>query len=445
MDQRAVHLVPTSQPIPPVAGLENRASAGLFQHFFEHSGSVMMLMDPESGVILAANAAAARFYGYSRLQLTGMPIDLLNPMGETATAAARMRALKEENTYFSFQHRLASGELRDVEVYSAPLEIDGSRILYSIIHDVSSHRESERRLVKSEERYRTIFATSQEGIDLYRIADGTILDANPSFERIFGYTRAELLGHRAPDLGLWVDLEERHRLFEELEKTGACRNLETRFRAKSGKIFWGVISSSFVELEGERCVLSMVRDVSDVKLTEEESGMRALYDPLTALANRHLLMERLRKLLTSRSSRAHALLYLDLDHLAAVNEKLGRETGDLLLKEVAQRLTRGVRKSDTVARFGGDEFVVLLEELSDVEQQAALDARLVAEKLLSLVGHPYVLRDKVWKTTASIGVRIFGRERMASNELVDGVSSAMQQAKAEGGNRIAFAPEMFFK
>ena len=440
MENLPAPYLPVYEPHLPLAPLPTAMPGdGLFQRFFEHNGSVMLLIEPKTGVIVAANQAAAEFYGYARAQLTDMPISMLNTRAEDDIAQDRSRALNTENTYFSFQHKLASGELRDVDVYSAPLEMEGSTLLYSIVHDVSERNRAQRQLSQSELRYRTVFETSQEAISVYRVADGSYVDCNPAFLRISGYERQEVVGRKAIDLGLWVDLDARQRLFNELENSGHCRNLETQFRNKNGKLFWGVISSSYVEIEGHNCILSMMRDISEAKMAEEEIRSMAFYDPLTALPNRHLMLERLRKLLSSRSGKSHALLFIDLDNFKPLNDTYGHETGDLLLKEVARRLSSCVRKSDTVARYGGDEFVVLLEELSEVEQQAALDARLVGEKLLNLVGHPYVLRDKAWRCTASIGVALFGSQRIASSEVVQLADRAMYRSKAAGRNRLSFA------
>ncbi len=147
---------------------------------------------------------------------------------------------------------------------------------------------------------------------------------------------------------------------------GECRELEFQLRKRNGEIFWARMSASLIEVEGDKCVLTFARDISEAKAAEDEIRSLALYDSLTDLPNRRLLAERLRQTIaaSNRSHRKGALLFIDLDGFKMLNDTLGHKTGDMLLQEVARRLSACVRDADTVARWGGDEFVVLLEELS---------------------------------------------------------------------------------
>jgi diguanylate cyclase (GGDEF)-like protein len=166
----------------------------------------------------------------------------------------------------------------------------------------------------------------------------------------------------------------------------------------------------------------------------------AFYDPLTGLPNRRLLLDRLRKTLaaSARSRRLCALLFLDLDDFKTLNDTLGHKMGDLLLQEVARRISATVRDADTVARLGGDEFLVMLEELVDVPEVAAAHAKSIARKILAAVGQPYHLAGRECLMTSSIGVTVFGDQQESSDEVLQQADIAMYQAKGEGRNTVRF-------
>jgi diguanylate cyclase (GGDEF)-like protein len=171
----------------------------------------------------------------------------------------------------------------------------------------------------------------------------------------------------------------------------------------------------------------------------------AFYDPLTELPNRRMLLDRLRKTLAAsvRSGRLRALLFLDLDKFKKLNDSFGHQTGDLLLKETARRLTAATRETDTVARLGGDEFVVLLEDLSGLSEEAAAQAERIAEKILAVISQPYLLAGHESFLTASIGITVFGIQKENTEEVLQQADIAMYQAKAEGRNTVRFfAPEL---
>ena len=171
----------------------------------------------------------------------------------------------------------------------------------------------------------------------------------------------------------------------------------------------------------------------------------AFYDPLTGLPNRRLLLDRLQKTLTgsARSGRLGALLVADLDQFKKLNDTLGHSTGDLLLQEVARRITACVRESDTVARLGGDEFVVMLDELSNIPEVAAAQAEIIAEKILAAIRRPCLLEGRECVNTSSIGVTVFGDCQVSADDVLQQADIAMYQAKSAGRNTVRFfAPSL---
>ena len=181
-------------------------------------------------------------------------------------------------------------------------------------------------------------------------------------------------------------------------------------------------------------------DVTDLRRANEEIEHLAFYDPLTGLPNRRLLLDRLGRapVLSQRSGKVGALLFLDLDHFKDLNDTLGHEVGDELPQEVAQRLLANVRVADTVARLGGDEFVVMLSELSTSTQEAAALAQRIGEKILRGLSEPYLLRGHSHQGAVSIGATLFGASAQSAIELLRQADIAMYQVKARRGNALCF-------
>ncbi len=181
-------------------------------------------------------------------------------------------------------------------------------------------------------------------------------------------------------------------------------------------------------------------DVTEIRQASAEIENLAFYDPLTGLPNRRLLLDRLNQAMVSgaRSGQVGALLFLDLDKFKTINDTLGHEVGDQLLKQVAKRLTACVRDADTVARLGGDEFVVMLKDLSGESHHAAILAQHIGEKILSSLNQPYLLNDKPYRSTCSLGATLFGQTLLSAAELLTQADIAMYQVKAQRGNALCF-------
>lgn len=185
---------------------------------------------------------------------------------------------------------------------------------------------------------------------------------------------------------------------------------------------------------------SRIQDLNERKRAEEKIAELAFFDQLTGLPNRTLLMDRLQQAMaaSSRSGSHGALLFIDLDNFKTLNDTLGHDMGDTLLKQVAQRLTTCVREGDTVARLGGDEFVVILAGLNTGESDAASGIETVAEKILAELNQPYQLDNLLHRSTASIGVTLFRSDLVAIDDLMKQADLAMYRSKAAGRNTISF-------
>ena len=181
-------------------------------------------------------------------------------------------------------------------------------------------------------------------------------------------------------------------------------------------------------------------DVTALRKASTEIESLAFYDPLTNLPNRRLLMDRMQQAIAAsvRSGQYGALLFLDLDHFKTLNDTRGHEVGDMLLRQVAQRLKTCVRREDTVARLGGDEFVVMLSDLSVHRDEAAAQARRVGEKILRKLNVPYTLGGNAHHSTPSIGATLMGGTLQSSVDLLKEADIAMYQVKSQGRNALCF-------
>jgi diguanylate cyclase (GGDEF)-like protein/PAS domain S-box-containing protein len=549
------------------------ASEHRFRTFFEENGSVMFLADPETGEIVAANRAACEFYGYPKERLVGMFTSQITLGSHEDCLRDRQQALREERSCFCYSHRVANGEVREVELHSSPFEVDGRQLLYAIVNDITERRQAEiqrrnseehyrstfeqaavgiihasfagiilrcnahfaemigysaeeltgidvqqitapedgpasraaleqvlsggvpaglekRYLRKdgsptwvkvtlsiqrdgegralyftglvedinarkaaeerlaaagealrlSEERYRTAFQTSLDAININRLSDGKYIDVNQAFLDITGFERDEVIGKTSLELGIWAEARDRHLMAEMVRQNSSYRSPEIQFRKKSGKLFWGQMSASMMEVDGVPCVLSVTRDLSESKAAQSEIRNLAFYDPLTGLANRRMLMERLRQTLatSARRGRLHALLLIDLDNLKTLNDTLGHQVGDLLLQEVARRIAACAHEADTVGRLGGDEFVVMLEDLSEVAEEAAAEARAAGMRILTAVSQPYLLDDRECLSASSMGITVFGDQQKSADDILQQADIALHMAKTAGRNTLRF-------
>ena len=287
---------------------------------------------------------------------------------------------------------------------------------------------------------------SQEGM-IVSDADKRILRVNRAFTEMTGYAAEELVGKP-----LRVLKSDHHtadfysELWESVRRTGGWQG-EIRQRAGNGAthVRWLTVSAVKGEDGGVTHYIGTYYDVSERKRAEERIKELAFFDQLTGLPNRALLLDRMRQAMgaNSRSGKYGALLFIDLDNFKILNDTLGHDFGDLLLKEVAQRLSQCVRSEDTVARLGGDEFVVLLASLSGQEQKAAIRAKTVGEKVLSSLNQSYQLAGYEHLNTPSIGVALFAGHQDSTDDVLKRADLAMYEAKAVGRNTLRFFdPEM---
>jgi len=230
-------------------------------------------------------------------------------------------------------------------------------------------------------------------------------------------------------------------MWETLHRTGAWQG-EIWDRRKNGEIYPKLLTISAVK-GGDSVVTHYVgshADITERKASEEKIQHLAFYDHLTDLPNRLLLLDRLNQALVSsvRNGAVCALLFIDLDNFKNLNDTLGHDMGDMLLKQVTQRLATCIRQGDTLARLGGDEFVVMLLDLSEQPIEAAAQTEAIGEKILATLNQPYPLVTHDYNCSASIGVTLFSGNQQGADELMKQADIAMYQAKKAGRNTLRF-------
>lgn len=301
---------------------------------------------------------------------------------------------------------------------------------------------TERRRSQADLRVAAIAFNSLEAI---AITDSkqVILRVNPAFTRITGYTADEACGQVVGRLlrsgrhepafyeAMWAQLHA-HQHWQ-----GEVWN-----RRRDGEIYPEWLSITAVaDEEGQVAnYVAVFTDITQKKLTEETIHNLAFYDPLTELPNRRLMRDRLEQLRASSGTehQSAAVLFIDLDNFKELNDTRGHDVGDALLIEVARRLRVCVRAHDTVARQGGDEFVVILSNLTEVAAQAKRHAAVVAEKILASLSRPYDLGGAVWHCTASIGICLMQGRKESMEEILKRADIAMYEAKRAGRNAARF-------
>ena len=328
------------------------------------------------------------------------------------------------------------GQKVDVEVYPRRIEFQGRPAQIGLAMDVTERRRNEQRLRQAA----TVFESTREGVVMTDTV-GIVQTINPAFTTVTGYGEAEVVGRSLKILKSGRQDDEFYRaMWQSLRGTGFWQG-ELWNRRKNGEIYpeWLTISA-VVDARGMQTnFVGVFADLTRVKKSEQEIARLAHYDPLTGLPNRLLVTTRLESAIgrTHRRRKRGAVLHVDLDRFKDINDSLGHAAGDSLLKEVASVLKARIRESDTLARLGADEFLVLLEDIDAPEDAAA-----VANVLIEQLRRPFALADgHRIHTACSIGISVFPDDSANAGQLIQFADTALHQAKARGRDQFHFYTE----
>lgn len=408
------------------------AEEELFHRLFRKHSSIMLLIDPDSGIIVDANLAAAAYYGYPEQELRGMGLARINVQSEQEVRNEMKLALQEQRNYFVFQHRLASGDTRIVEVHSSAIEFLDKTLLFSIVFDITERKHAE----DTWQLASLVYQKSSEAMSVVD-AEGIILTINPAFTDITGYEHDDVVGRNITLLNSARENPEAYKaLWAALDDGGRWQG-ELWARRKDGQDFlrWLSVSTIFNEDGSVQCRVGLFSDITRKRETDELIWRQANFDSLTGLPNRSMFHDRLQQAImkAQRTGRQAALLFLDLDYFKEVNDTLGHSMGDKLLMEAALRVRACVRETDTVARLGGDEFTVILGDLHD-----ASSVERAVHDILHTVAEPFQLGPEKVYVSVSIGITFCPDDGTETDTLLKNADQAMYAAKGQGRNRYSY-------
>jgi diguanylate cyclase (GGDEF)-like protein/PAS domain S-box-containing protein len=449
--------------------------AGALQAAIFNSANFSSIATDAKGVIQIFNVGAERMLGYAAADVVNQitPADISDP--EEVIARAEALSLELDTPITPGFEALVFKASRGIEdIYELTyIRKDGSRfpavvsvtalrddqkevIGYLLIGTDNTARkeiEAAQRVLGQRLRDHQFYTRSlfESNIDALMITDpsGIITDVNKQMEALSGCTRDELIG--APFKNYFTEPARAEAAIKLVLLKKKVVNYELTARDRDGKET--VVSYNATTLYDRdrrlQGVFAAVRDITEHKQAQAQILSLALHDPLTRLPNRRLLNDRLIQTLamSARSGRYAALLFLDLDNFKSLNDTQGHYVGDLLLIEVSRRLLKCVREVDVVARFGGDEFVVILCDLHTEKKRSAMEASIVAEKIRIVLEKPYVLsffqEGQAEKTiehhcSTSIGGVVFLGQEAGQYDIPKLADTAMYEAKRAGGNAVRF-------
>jgi diguanylate cyclase (GGDEF)-like protein/PAS domain S-box-containing protein len=446
---RAVFVAAVLQPYRELAASGQRSQKGeqRFRMIFDAAPDAMFLLDT-GGRIAMANSAAGTMLGYRHGEMIGQPMEIL--------VAENMRAIYAEQRGRCAEHpvtvtvaiqadmvaRRKDGEDIPVSVSLSQIEMDGKCETITVVRDSSTTREMENLLRRHSQEFQALVDNAPDVIVRFD-RDLRYLYANPANELVIGVDSGECLGKTWADLGLPPEAavvwqQGVREVFEHGEATTVECGIEI---PQMGLRHFHVRMVPERNMENRVVsVLLIARDISERKNHEDQLFHQARHDVLTGLPNRALILDRLRLAIVhaQRGQRLLAVTYLDLDDFKNINDTQGHDAGDELLRQVALRISGVLRQGDTVGRQSGDEFILLLPDITHIE-----DATIVAEKILDTLAAPFALNGREVYVTGSLGLSIFPSDGEDAESLLRNADVAMFRAKEEGRNAFRFyVPEM---
>jgi diguanylate cyclase (GGDEF)-like protein/PAS domain S-box-containing protein len=409
----------------------------LFQAMVRDSTDIMAVLD-DHGRLVYASPATERILGLDIAPLLGTSVfDLIHPEDRHLAVAAFRDVISDPRNAERLECRLrhADGGWRTVEALGTNLFDDPSvEGLVISARDITDRRRAEADLREAQERFRSAFEHAPIGMALVSL-DGRLFRVNRALVAILGRPEPELLRTTIEGLSHRDDARAaRESTAGLLVGDVASDKHEQRFVHRDGHPVWLSVSTSLVrDVDGRPLYLvSQLEDITERKASGEALAYQAIHDPLTGLPNRALFVERLGRALTRAALRDErvVVLFLDLDRFKVVNDSLGHSAGDRLLVTVGDRLGAAVAPTDVVARFGGDEFVVLSTNVSSEET-----AELMAERLSAVIASPVALAEGEVFVTASIGIALSDGNGDTPETLLRNADAAMYRAKELGRDR----------
>jgi diguanylate cyclase (GGDEF)-like protein/PAS domain S-box-containing protein len=409
-------------------------------------GDAVVATDAE-GVIRLANPAAERLLGCAAGALQGRAardaIRLEDARGGQAAPFAPALGIVADELAGAAVLVTPGGARVPVDVSAGPIADEQGQPMGAalVLHDMRERVAAEQRLARSEHRFRSAFDNAPLGLALVG-PDNRFARVNHALCALLGEDAGRLVGADQADFGAPDDIAiEREFQHDLLSGRSAAVQFDRRYRRRDGRVVWALVSATLLPANDEpQYFLVQINDLTERKRAEDELAHLAHHDALTGVANRTLLGEEVERsiALARRHQRRLAVVFIDLDYFKHINDSLGHEAGDAVLKAIAARLAGAVRESDIVGRMGGDEFVVVLTEVDDTRDVLAL-----TDKLRTECGRPVGLDGNEVQLAASMGVSLFPDDAQDFRTLLRFADSALYHAKAEGRDNVQFyLPEL---
>ncbi|MEJ2479502.1 MAG: EAL domain-containing protein [Acidihalobacter sp.] len=401
-----------------------------YRQMFDDNLAVKLIVDPDDGRIVNANKAAVRFYGYGAEALNSMNIGELNVEFAPDLAARLRDAAESDGRLFETQHRLASGELRDVEVYTGPIMLDGHKLLFSIVHDISQRRQAQGALHREQALAKATLDAIGDAV-IRCNGEGRVEFMNRNAEELTGRSLEDARDQPLGDTLRLNDEDSDRELTPAMpgHEENEPHKLIARIRTASRELITQVTTA---RVDHEPGFVVVLHDITSLRQLSRKLSYQAAHDPLTGLINRREFERQLAAHIAQAHDEddSHVLCYIDLDQFKVVNDTSGHRAGDALLAQIGELLMHGVRRSDIVARLGGDEFGLLLAHC-DVAM-----AEDIAAKLIRDIGQmPFMWETKQFHIGASIGMVLIDDGTRSLEEAMSTADSACYLAKERGRNR----------
>lgn len=393
------------------------------------------------GRYLLVNQAAAQFVGKSADQVIGHDDSFIFPAAIATEVMEIDKAIMSSGKTQTHEEYITtlSGEQLIFHVTKGPMLDYNGQVsgLFGISHNITERKKRELALIESESRFSTVFNRNPIAIGISNYASEKFIDVNEAYLQLSGYERNEVIGHTAIELNLWVYPEEKARMYMSLSLSehGQIQNQELLFRTKNGEIGDALLSAELINIGGEQCVLHILTDITEKKKAQRVIDYLSHHDALTGLPNRILVRDRVKQAIAAAKRDKHkiALLFIDLDNFKSINDSLGHASGDVLLEVISHRLRESIRGTDTVSRFGGDEFLVVLSHITASDAVVA-----VCSKILEDITKPARIDGYELSTSCSIGVTVYPDDGDDFDSLLRKADSAMYYAKDAKGNTYRF-------
>ncbi len=419
-----------------------RESEARFRTLAADAPEAILIHDLDTDLFIDATSSAERLFACSREELLRRgPKDFFAPeqpagsppIGKHTERGERILAGEQ----MKFERLVRDAQGRDVlcEVRLVRLPSASRRLIRASYIDITERKQIENALRESEEKYRSLFEESLDGLFICN-AEGNYIDINHKVIRIFGYDSKEEMLALDFERDICAYPADKANIFAFVNEKGFAE-LEVIVKKKDGDRITTLCNYSAVK-DRHGAIVSyrgMIRDITEKKNSEELIWRQANFDTLTGLPNRDMFHDRLDQEIkrSYRECLPLALLLIDLDHFKQVNDTLGHAMGDLLLQEAARRIRACVRGSDTLARLGGDEFTVILSAISETGHIED-----VAQKIVSILGQPFQLGSDEVYVSASIGITVYPGDAGDIDSLIKNADQAMYVAKSKGRNRFSY-------